>query len=156
MLIYGFTATQQPSREGGALIRDTLCHLPTPDLVVTGGCIGGDAIIGQWYAEFTEAAQHVILPASLKKVSLWFHEYSHVTFEQMPEDTDYMDRNTKLVEYCVSEAGLHHGLPHYRLMEVLKAFAFPKEQKEVIRSGTWATVRRFRRAGIEPRIFPLP
>lgn len=155
-LIYGFTATQQPSREGAALIRDTLVRLPEPDLVVTGGCIGGDSIIGQWYAEFTEAKQHVILPSKLKKVSLWFHDYPHVTFEQMPAGTDYMDRNTKLVEYCVSEAGLHSGLTPHRLSEKLKAFAFPKEQREVIRSGTWATVRRFRRAGIEPKIFPLP
>jgi len=154
MLIYGITGTQQPSKDGAEFIKRTLCDLPEPTLVVSGGCIGVDSIVGRWYADFTEAEQHVILPAKLKKVSLWFHEYPHITFEQMPDGTDYMDRNTKLVEFCVSRAGLN-DLPQWRYSDVLKALAFPKERREVQRSGTWSTIRRFRRAGIEPYIFPL-
>jgi hypothetical protein len=75
----------------------------------------------------------------------------------MPPDTDYMDRNTKLVEYCLSRSGARELSPTSLKSpsEVLKALAFPKEHKEVLRSGTWATIRRFRRAGIEPLIFPL-
>ena len=154
MLIYGITGTQQPSRAGADLIKSALCDLPEPDLVVSGGCVGVDSIVGRWYADFTEADQHVILPAKLRKVSLWFQDYPHITFERMPDGTDYMDRNTKLVEYCVSRAGVPVR-PAVHLPEVLKALAFPKERTEVVRSGTWATIRRFRRAGIEPYIFPL-
>ncbi len=155
MLIYGITGTQQPTKAGAEFIKQTLIGLPVPDLVVSGGCIGVDSIVGRWFADFTETDQHVILPAKLSKVSLWFQEYPHVTFESMPEGTDYMDRNDRLVEYCMATAGSYVVPNAIRYTDVLKAFAFPKEEKEVLRSGTWATIRRFRKVGIDPFIFPL-
>lgn len=155
MIIYGFTGTQQLSKAGIEFVKRTLLTLPEPDLVVTGGCVGVDAVVGRWYADFTEAKQHVILPAKLKKVSMWFNEYPHVTFEQMPKGTSYMDRNDRLVQYCVETTRLHGGFASWRYPAELKAFAFPAQHREVLRSGTWATVRRFRAAGIEPVIFPL-
>jgi hypothetical protein len=33
--------------------------------------------------------------------------------------------------------------------------AFPKTPQEELRSGTWATIRRARKAGVEVRLFPL-
>jgi hypothetical protein len=159
MLIYGITGTQQPSKAGAEFIKRTLCGLPEPDLVVSGGCIGVDSIVGRWFADFTEADQHVILPAKLTKVSLWFQEYPHITFESMPDGTDYMDRNDRLVDYCIARTQLSL-LPQQRddahaYSQILKVYAFPKESKEVIRSGTWATIRRFRNHSINPFIFPL-
>ncbi len=155
MLIYGITGTQQPTKQGAQFIKETLMALPEPDLVVSGGCIGVDSIVGRWFAEFTEANQHVILPASLRKASFWFTDYPHVTIERMPDGTDYMDRNDRLVQYCVDQATEDGMLPAHQFTEVLKALAFPKEDREVLRSGTWATVRRFRKVGIDPFIFPL-
>lgn len=146
MLVYGFTGTQQPSKQGVAFVYDTLIRLPEPDLVITGGCIGIDAIVGRWYAEFTNCAQTVVLPASLKKVSLWFNEYPHVEWEQMPDGSDYMARNDRMAEILDGYAKRHK----------VKTFAFTKERTEVVRSGTWATVRRFRNVNIAPMIFHLP
>lgn len=153
MLVYGFTGTQQPSKQGAEFVRETLIKLPEPDLVITGGCIGIDAIVGRWYAEFTDADQLVVLPAKLAKVSLWFNEYPHVRFIHMPEGTDYMDRNDKMAAILAAykrSAFIRSG------MTTVKTFAFTKEQHEVQRSGTWATVRRFRHVGLPPMIHPLP
>lgn len=49
----------------------------------------------------------------------------------------YMKRNDALVEHC----------------DVL--LAFPRTTQEQLRSGTWSTVRRARKAGKEVRIYPL-
>ena len=63
--------------------------------------------------------------------------------EQMPGweieyvDGGYMARNDRLVE----------------LATVL--LAFPETQEEQLRSGTWATIRRARKAGIHVALYPL-
>lgn len=49
---------------------------------------------------------------------------------------EYMDRNASIVREC------------YELL------ATPKENEEVLRSGTWSTIRRAKRKGIPVTIFP--
>jgi hypothetical protein len=61
----------------------------------------------------------------------------HATVEKMPAGTGYMERNDRLV----------------LLADVL--LAFPSTRDEVVRSGTWATVRRARKANVPVMVYPL-
>ncbi len=60
-----------------------------------------------------------------------------ITIENMPEGTDNLDRNDRMIELAD------------------KLIAFPKTANEEKRSGTWATIRRGWKKGIAVEIHPL-
>lgn len=98
-----------------------------PSHVFTGGAHGFDTIAAYWAAENMKMAEHIIIhPKHLH----WNHELAKVDFKLRPVLGDYMDRNDVLV----------------RDADIL--IAYPSSCQEVIRSGTWATVRRARKRDI--------
>ena len=96
---------------------------------VTGGCVGVDAFIAM-VGHATGFHVHTVLPANHVKVDQEWKK-SCTSYYQMPNGTDYMDRNDELVNRSTHMGG-----------------AFP-DGPEQQRSGTWATVRRFRRKGVK-------
>jgi hypothetical protein len=103
---------------------------------ITGGCVGVDAMIA--LAGVASGGHvHVVLPVNHSQVDPdWQKNCS--SYYQMPDFTGYMERNDEIVA-CSTRMGA----------------AFP-DGPEVLRSGTWATVRRFRKAGkSSKRIFQL-
>lgn len=124
----GFTGTET-ELDGWDTTRILACLLALvrrwPKAVwVTGGCVGVDTFIAM-VGDAAGIHVHVVLPADRSKVDPDWQWYCSSYYE-MPEGTKYMDRNDELVRRST-----HMGA------------AFPRTP-EVIRSGTWATVRRFR------------
>lgn len=76
---------------------------------------------------------HELAPALIRD----YGSNRRIQHVQMPEGTTYLDRNERMVTYC----------------DVL--LAFPEAEREVVRSGTWHTVRAARRAGKVIKFFPL-
>lgn len=152
MLVYGFTGTQSVSQAQAMAVRHVLLRLEDPDLVVTGGCVGVDSIVGSWYAEFTEADQRLVLPYNLRKVQHWYKHHPHVEVERMPAGTSYMDRNDRMASILADYA---QQQKRGQVLHRVRTFAFPHETAEQRRSGTWATVRRFRGVGLPPQMYPL-
>ena len=111
-------------------------HSDRGDQITQGGCIGADAIAMIVARLVFDRPIHTVLPADHSKVFAGWRRYT-TTWEQMPDGTSYMDRNDRLVE------------------QIDKLIAFPMEATEVLRSGTWSTIRRARRKGIPVIIVPL-
>lgn len=98
--------------------------LKDEDKFISGGAIGVDAC-GTWVAYDTGHWVDLVVPATLP----WDEGLSVYAQGIFPIEGDYMDRNDALAE---------RG-------DVL--VAFPETAEEELRSGTWATIRRFRKAG---------
>ena len=100
---------------------------------VTGGCIGGDALIGRTMARLCPDNRHVVhVPANTSRVEAWWNDPefklgpTQITRLHMPEGTTYRDRNQKIVEDS----------------DVLVVIArFPEDHGASKRSGTWQTKR---------------
>jgi hypothetical protein len=104
---------------------------------VTGACKGVDAVAGRTLVSERPDAQHVVVvPANRSAVVQWWPSVEVVRgieVLEMPEDTDYKDRNEVLVE----------------LSDHLVAFVeHPEDDPRSTRSGTWQTVRLARAAGV--------
>jgi predicted Rossmann fold nucleotide-binding protein DprA/Smf involved in DNA uptake len=140
-LRYSFTG---PARADGTWgtrkIRAALMELPLEHNMefTTGGAFGVDTIA---YFEaigmYPDAKHRVCVPDGEpynSVISGHALEYDH---EVIYVPGGYMKRNDELVAQC----------------DVL--LAFPRSAEEELRSGTWATIRRARKAGKEVRLFPL-
>lgn len=128
-MICAITGPQDPSDGIEGRICSVLIQLvPSRDTILTGACIGVDAIAARLaYAMGFEVG--TIVPWDKSRVDPDYA--SHCTwFELMPQGTNYMDRNLRLVT--------HHLYPADMLL------AFPDYLNERLRSGTWSTVRRAR------------
>ena len=104
---------------------------PAVDTLRTGACIGVDTAVAE-YGLQRGFLVHTVVPANRKAVDPLWREHCS-TFFEMPPDTDYRDRNTRMVQ------------PAQRLI------AFPRwseNDNRSIRSGTWMTVRIARKLGI--------
>lgn len=113
-----------------ALIRAKILSLPEGTTVVTGGCVGVDALIAETAYESGDLKVHTILPADHKAVDPKWREHCH-TWRQMPAGTTYRDRDQAVVEES----------------DNLLAFPLYKESdSRARRSGTWMTIRMARRA----------
>lgn len=117
-------------------VRSIVGGLKDVDEFTSGGAWKVDtaASVAAWLAH-TRAHHRVVLPEGLPYDPAWDAPMSGVEIVRVPGG--YMARNDALVTYG----------------DVL--LAFPPTASEVLRSGTWATIRRARAAGLEVRYFPL-
>ena len=132
----GFTGTRNPPASARDSIRLYLMTLsPMVDELVIGCCVGVDQIVGREGRKLGFKV-HGIVPANRSQVPTYYRDFCTTT-EHMPDDTDYMDRNQRIVDVSVDLT------------------AFPLDSTERQRSGTWATVRRARKANKPVIILPL-
>lgn len=126
----GFTGTQNLSTKDYETVRSIVLSLPSDIRVVVGGCIGVDDYVA--YVAFNSGYHvHAIIPFNRSKVAPDWRDYC-TTYEEMPEGTDYRDRNTRIVEEVTD-----------RLIAIA---GYPENDPQSRRSGTWMTVRIARRA----------
>ncbi len=109
-----------------------------PDLVVTGACVGVDTLVGRWFAErFPDTSQLVLVPDDPSRVERWWEDYPDAPIEVREGCGSYMERN----DLVVAEGDW--------------LVAFTRGPGEIRRSGTWATVRRARKAEKPVDVVPL-
>lgn len=113
-------------------IRDLV---PTPTEFTTGAAYGIDSIAAT--VAWTYLEHPIVLRVCEPKGQRFNEGAREWGFVIEEVEGGYMARNDRLVEHS----------------DVL--LAFPRSWREELRSGTWATVRRARKAGIEIRYFPL-
>lgn len=107
---------------------------------ITGAATGVDTLCHYLcYAWAREAKHTIVVPNSKYNIEVvQFAIAMDLDVIYMPEGTDPLDRNTKMIEMA-------HIL-----------VAFPGGSKELYRgSGTWSTIRRARKKGIPIYIYPL-
>jgi hypothetical protein len=134
----GTSRLQNPAK-AHALIYETILALALTarvDEFHSGGAYGADtkaAIIA--HALYPEAAHILHVPYGC----YWNERLTDlVKFDEVRYITDgYMKRNDSLVA------------------SASRLIAFPKTADEELRSGTWATIRRARKAGVPVLMFPL-
>jgi len=133
---HGYTGTQSPGPLAEDLVYHHLGTLSVPDhWIIVGCCVGMDTIVGM-AAHNLGFRVHGVLPANRYKVDQRYLQYCD-TIELMPAGTSFMQRNDRIIE-------LAHVLT-----------AFPKTEREELRSGTWATIRRGRKKCIPVDIIPV-
>lgn len=152
-MIVAFTGPSSPPR-GNSLARrcvvqamDQLaeeCGDPTE--IRTGAAFGIDSIAffaALW--RFESARHRVFVPRGCRyneDVVLYAKQETHI--EVVGVDGGYMRRNDALI-----------GMPLYPEPRADILLAFPRTRTEELRSGTWATIRRARRAKTIVHITPL-
>lgn len=109
------------------------------DLYVSGAAVGVDTVAAlAAYAQHPLATVRFCVPKAC-----WYNDRLVSVLRGRPNieieevSGGYMTRNDRLVE----------------LADTL--VAFPRTRQEVLRSGTWATIRRARKAGVPVYLFPL-
>lgn len=130
MAMVGFTGTRNVPTAMLPRIRRIVEALPEGTGVVTGGCVGVDAIVAR-VANQRGLHVHTVLPADRSRVDRAWADHCS-TYEEMPAGTDYRARNTRIVE--LSD-------------EIIAIPEAPEHDPRSRRSGTWMTVRIARRAG---------
>lgn len=132
-----------PVKDALALVRAALYSVSGATELRTGGARGVDsAALVLGVHVLPEARHHVIAPAAglrwnRRLVEIVAETRDSVEVTVMPDGTDYLDRNRRLVFGA----------------DLL--LAFPRTSAEEQRSGTWATVRAARKLNVETRIVPL-
>lgn len=121
------------SASGEELVRGVVAALPAGTVLVSGGAYGVDTLAAE---SARERGLRVILAVPAGK---WHNERLSEDLGCRVEEVPggYMARNDRLAE----------------LADVL--YAFPPTAREELRSGTWATVRRFRRLGKTVHLTPF-
>lgn len=136
MINRGFTGTQNPPGGSRNVVRLHLMTLdPSKDQLIIGVCIGIDQIVGEEGHKLGFQV-HAVVPSNRSKIDHLFPNYC-TSIEFMPDSTDYMDRNQRIVDLSFDLT------------------AFPLRGIEELRSGTWSTVRRARWKKIPVVIIPL-
>lgn len=131
----GFTGTQQGMTEYQALkLRTILKDLNKVNKITEahhGDCVGADFQFNMLVrAMFPNAKVHIHPPIKAGKRTFCDADVMH-------DEKDYLVRNHDIVD----------------AVDIL--LATPKENKEVLRSGTWATIRYAKKQGKKPGvIFP--
>jgi hypothetical protein len=110
----------------------------------TGAAFGVDTLAARIaVVRLPDTVHRIVAPAKLHNDELapaLIRDYGsnrRIELVQMPEGSSYLDRNEYMVDLC----------------DVL--LAFPDTEREMLRSGTWHTVRAARRKGKVIKFFPL-
>lgn len=136
MVSRGFTGTRNPPDGSRDIVRSHLMTLdPIRDHLVIGVCVGIDQIIGEEGKKLGFSI-HAVVPSNRSKIDHLFPIYC-TSVEFMPNGTDYMDRNQRIVDLSFDLT------------------AFTLRNKEELRSGTWSTIRRARTKSIPIYIISL-
>ena len=134
LLAVGFTASRELGQSRDVVVTVLTTGVPRAGLYITGGAVGGDALIGRWLWVCRPEAQHcVIVPADRSRVEPWWNGCKGaVEVIEMPPGSTYADRNAEIVARSV----MLFGFP-----------AYPEDHSRSVRSGSWQTIRMARRAG---------
>jgi hypothetical protein len=125
------------------LVKLVIASLPDCTELTTGAAHGVDTEAYLWGVQFQKQAKHrVVIPRAPfnDAVAVEAARRSDIV-EYAPAGLTnadaYMNRNERMVLYAD------------------KLIAFPETATEEMRSGTWATIRRARRAGLDVDLHPL-
>jgi len=112
----------------------------------TGTCWGFDAIAAEWLvARYPNAVHRLVVPANRSQVdfsivgkftALAREAPEQYLIEWMPDDTDYRDRNARILEHSD---------------ELVAVAQSPETAGSSRRSGTWMTVRMAREGALPVR-----
>ena len=117
---------------------DMVMFLRRFDVYVTGACRGWDGLVGRYLRlKFPPpVAEHVVIvPANRSQVDPGWEEFDvgSVLVIEMPEGTDYKDRNTEIVK---------------RSNHLFYCADYPEDHGKSKRSGTWQTKRIAEKLGV--------
>lgn len=140
---YSFTATRDATPEDAHTIQQRLMQLQAVTAIYTGGAPGGDQLIAELALTlFPDALHGLVLPAKrwvdMPFVERWKDRLYGEGYAIHWTEMHPLKRNSVLVDMG------HDALE-----------AFPLRRPEILRSGTWATVRYARRTGVPVTITPL-
>lgn len=133
--VTGTTDVEEKYHVNHIKVSDVIRALPDVTEITTGGAFGVDTIAAT--VSFAIFGSRVHKRLCAPKGMLYNHRTHVFVDEIIYVEGGYMKRNDALVEHC----------------DIL--LAFPETPEEQRRSGTWATVRRARKAGKEVHIYPL-
>lgn len=131
----GITGPAYPPEWAKRYIHQTLLTLPAGTIVVTGGCIGVDALAAR-YAKGIGYEVHTVLPQNKSRVDPEWRDYCD-TWEEVRGD--YRARNTRLVA----------------VIDRLWAYPLHASDGRDIGSGTWMTIRIARRVRTPVDVYQL-
>jgi len=131
MTIVGFTGSRVLAQKKESIVSNRLqeCVRLGMTQAITGACKGIDSFIALYLvSEFPEISQTIVVPSNRKFVSMDIMKLfdSKVNYIYMPNDSNYRDRNIKIVE----------------LSEVMDAFWTGKKTY----SGTYMTINIAKKA----------
>lgn len=137
--MFGFSAARDLSGFPVGAVEDILSELPEAYAYITGGAIGGDALIGNWLAWNKPDAKHiVIVPSNRSAIDPWWDRFNleapYVDVYLMPSGTSYRDRNQEILTRSTELI----AFPAYREWDVRSK-----------RSGTWMTARIAKKMGLK-------
>jgi len=126
-----FTGTRDLSAKDMAYIERYLRYtLNSGDTVITGACIGADALVARVAKSIPGVKVHTVVPADRSRVDPDWRDWCDTSEELPPSKEPYRARNARMVSLC----------------DYLEAFcAKPFAQQP--RSGTWMTVHIADRVG---------
>lgn len=127
------------------MVSEVIRNLGTAVLfnVVTGAAKGVDTLAAYYAYAYAPGHNVLVVPAAPHNLEIVKFAHEHffeiIRLDSVPggNSPNYMARNDKMIELA------DHLI------------AFPETSKEVLRSGTWATIRRARKKGIPIDIYPL-
>jgi hypothetical protein len=136
--------TEIPERSYGYVAKYVRMHVLFSDVdqIITGAAVGVDTLCHYLAYAWKREAQHtIVVPNGTYNIEIvHFALAMDLDVFFMPEGTDHLDRNTKMIQMAD------------------RLVAFPPTADEVNRGqggGTWSTIRRARKKGIPIFIYPL-
>lgn len=119
-------------------LETALHRLPQGAELITGACIGIDAMAAYYWRTWGNPV-HTVVPADRSRVTPMWPKWC-TSAEELPEGMDYRERNRRMVY----------------LADCLIAFpAYAEHDERSQRSGTWMTVRLARTKGIPVDVHQL-